>query len=258
MITLEPKAYLFLFKIAITNLVGKRLAWVLAHQARKDRKLLARRGNLLVSDVTGVYSSPIDSRSVNHAVSKVEGLKLKITAHKTFKNKFDQIRAGIKFIYFRDRLRCISTDKHATFDHQFRMCSFFDAAMQANVFSIDKTHQHILFWRDIHSFVSIRSQLNTLVPLSVFTIESVARNYLFSDSKVSGTIARKTGSLHVHVFGLRPVCAINFSRDQSSNKLINFLDLRLETRNYRGSSIESRGSRIQARGTVNLLLSGTV
>ena len=24
---------------------------------------------------------------------------LKITAHKTFKNKFDQIRAGIKFIY---------------------------------------------------------------------------------------------------------------------------------------------------------------
>ena len=25
---------------------------------------------------------------------------------------------------------------------------------------------------------------------------------------MSGTIARKTGSLHVHVFGLRPVCAI--------------------------------------------------
>ena len=106
----------------------------------------------------------------------------------------------------------------------------------------------------------------------MFTIESVARNYLFSDSKVSGTIARKTGSLHVHVFGLRPVCAINFSRDQSSNKLINFLDSRLDTRdsrldprdsrldtrNYRGSSIESRGSRIEARGTVNLLLSGTV
>ena len=29
----------------------------------------------------------------------MEGLKLKVTAHKTFKNKFDQIRAGIKFIY---------------------------------------------------------------------------------------------------------------------------------------------------------------
>ena len=67
---------------------------------------------------------------------------------------------------------------------------------------------------------------------------------------MSGTIARKTGSLHVHVFRLRPVSAINFSRDQSSDKLINFLDSRLDsrdsrldTRNYRGSSIESRGSR---------------
>ena len=115
--------------------------------------------------------------------------------------------------------------------------------LQANVFSIDKTHQHILFWRHIHSFVSIRSQLNTLVPLSVFTIESVACNSLFSDSKVSGTIARKTGSLHVHVFGLRPVCAINFSRDQSSNKLINFLDSRLETRYSKLPMLEDRGSR---------------
>ena len=82
---------------------------------------------------------------------------------------------------------------------------------------------------------------------------------------MSGTIARKTGSP-------RPICAINFSRDQSSDKLINFLDSqldtrdsrldprdsRLDTRNYRGSSIESRGSRLEARGTVNLLLSGTV
>ena len=70
---------------------------------------------------------------------------------------------------------------------------------------------------------------------------------------------------------LRPICAINFLRDQSSDKLINFLDSqldtrdsrldprasRLNTRNFRGSSIESRGS-IEARGTVNLLLSGTV
>ena len=53
-------------------------------------------------------------------------------------------------------------------------------------------------------------------------------NYLFSNSKVSGTIACETGSLCVHVFGLQPVCAINFSRDQSSDKLINFLDSRLE------------------------------
>ena len=55
------------------------------------------------------FSSPFDSRSVNRAVSNVEGLKLKITAHKIFKIKFDQIRAGIKFIYFRDRLQRILT-----------------------------------------------------------------------------------------------------------------------------------------------------
>ena len=35
-------------------------------------------------------------------------------------------------------------------------------------------------------------------------------------------------------------------------------DSRLDTRNYRGSSIESRGSRIEAGGTVNLLLSSIV
>ena len=138
------------------------------------------------------------------------------------------------------------------------MCSFFHAVMQANVFSIDKTHQHILFWRDIHSFVSIRSQLNIRALICVYNRigRTQLGNYLFSDSKVSGMIACKTNSLHVHVFGLRPVCAINFSRDQSSAKLINFLDSRLETRssrldtrNYRGSSIESPVSRIEDRGS---------
>ena len=91
------------------------------------------------------------------------------------------------------------------------------------------------------SFVRLhnRSQLNTPVPLSVFTIESVTHlgNYLISDCKVSETIASKTGSLYVHVFGLQPVCAINLSRDESSDKLINFLDSQLETRNYRGSRL---------------------
>jgi len=70
-------------------------------------------------------------RSVNHAVSNVEGLKLKITAHKTVTNNFDQIRAGIKSIYrqntmyFRDQLRCIPTDKHAAFDGQLEHVLFF-------------------------------------------------------------------------------------------------------------------------------------
>ena len=151
---------------------------------------------------------------------------MKITAHKIFKNKFDQIRAGIKFIYFCDRLQRISTTNFN------RTCSFFHAAMQANVLLIDETHQHILFWRDIHSFFSIRSQLNTRALICVYNRigRTQLGNYLFSDSKVTVTVARKTDSLHVHVFGLRPVCAINFSRDQSCAKLINFLDSRLETR----------------------------
>ena len=46
---------------------------------------------------------------------------------------------------------------------------------------------------------------------------------------MSRTIARKTGSLHIHVFGLWPVCVINFSSGQSGDKLINFLDLQLDT-----------------------------
>ena len=45
-------------------------------------------------------------RSLNRSVSNVEGLKLNFKPHKTFKKpslykkvKFDQIRAGRKFIY---------------------------------------------------------------------------------------------------------------------------------------------------------------
>ena len=90
------------------------------------------------------------------------------------------------------------------------------------------------------------------MPVSVFTIESVAFNlvnYLFSDSKVSGLIARKTGSLHVHVSGLRPVCAINILRDQSSNKLVIFLDSQVETRSSRLETRYSKLLRIKARGS---------
>ena len=41
------------------NVVGRRLAWALAHRASEQRKLLARQENLLVpDDRTGVLSSP--------------------------------------------------------------------------------------------------------------------------------------------------------------------------------------------------------
>ena len=57
---------------------------------------------------------------------------------------------------------------------------------------------------------------------------------------------------------LRPICTINFLRDQSSDKLINFLDSQLDTRDSILETIEDRVSSLEARGTVNLLLSGTV
>ena len=83
---------------------------------------------------------------------------MKITAHKTFKNKFDQIRAGIKFIYHQNTSvigYSVFRQTNKNISPPIRTCSFFRAAMQANVFSIEKTHQHIdfiLFY--FHSFVS--------------------------------------------------------------------------------------------------------
>ena len=71
---------------------------------------------------------------------------------------------------------------------------------------------------------------------------------------------------------VRFACPIYFSRDQSSSKLIIFLDSKLErsnsrvakidsrldSRNFRGSRIESRVEFRNSRVTVNLRLSGTV
>ena len=71
---------------------------------------------------------------------------------------------------------------------------------------------------------------------------------------------------------VRFACLIYFSRDQSSIKLIIFLDSKLErlnsrvakldsrldSRNFRGSRIESRVEFRDSRVTVNLPLSGTV
>ena len=71
---------------------------------------------------------------------------------------------------------------------------------------------------------------------------------------------------------VRFACLIYFSRDQSSSKLIIFLDSKLErsnslvakinsrldSRNFQGSRIESRVEFRNSRVTVNLPLSGTV
>ena len=67
LITLEPVKLTVsrLLKIVIKNLVCERLAWVLAHGARKKRKLLARKKNLLVRyNWTGVFLSPESDSSI--------------------------------------------------------------------------------------------------------------------------------------------------------------------------------------------------
>ena len=81
---------------------------------------------------------------------------MKITAHKMFKDKFDLIHAGIKFIY-RQNTSVIGysvfrqTNKNISLS--VRTCSFFHAAMQANVFSIKKTHQNNYFILAGDSFI---------------------------------------------------------------------------------------------------------
>ena len=136
--------------------------------------------------------------------------------------------------------------------------------MQAKVFSIEKTHQHILFCSEIQSFVSItdRNYKTLACPYNVFvlTIESVARNlvnYLFAVSKVSGTITRKSTLL---VCAPLATSSLTFStrnsiletRDsilETRDSILETRDSILETRNYRVSSLEARGSRLEGLST---------
>ena len=129
--------------------------------------------------------------------------------------------------------------------------------MQAKVFSIEKTLQHILFCSEIQSFVSItdRNYKTLACPynVSVLTIESVARNlvnYLFSVSKVSGTISRKSTLL---VCAPLATSSLTFSTRNSiletRDSILETRDSILDTRNYRVSSLEARGSRLEGLST---------
>ena len=143
--------------------------------------------------------------------------------------------------------------------------------MQAKVFSIEKTHQHILFCSEIQSFVSItdRNYKTLACPynVSVLTIESVARNlvnYLFAVSKVSGTITRKSTLL---VCAPLATSSLTFStrnsiletrdsrldtrdsRLDTRDSRLDTRDSRLDTRDSKLSSIESRGSRLEGLST---------
>ena len=101
------------------------------------------------------------------------------------------------------------------------------------------------------------------MPLTVFTIESVARILVIAKDR--GTIAHKTGSPFVQFISREISQATSSLTFSTRNSILETRDSILETRDSipetiedRVSSLEARGSRIEARGTVNLLLSGTV
>ena len=83
---------------------------------------------------------------------------MKITAHKTFTNKFDQICAGIKFIYRRNTFMItVYFDRQTrTFHRPLERVVFFTLQCKRMYFQSRKlTNIIILFWREIRSFVSI-------------------------------------------------------------------------------------------------------
>ena len=127
-------------------------------------------------------------------------------------------------------------------------------------------------------FVNNREKLfNELFNDSMRHISSTSCSHLIYDSPVLTTpfllrLMSYRRFSRMYNTRVRFACPIYFSRDQSSSKLIIFLDSKLErsnsrvakidsrldSRNFRGSRIESRVEFRNSRVTVNLPLSGTV
>ena len=82
-------------------------------------------------------------------------------------------------------------------------------------------------------------------------------NYLFSVSKVSETITRKSTLLICAPLATSSLTFFDSQLDTRDSRLETRYS-RLETRYSILETIEYRVSRLEARGTVNLLLSGTV
>ena len=94
------------------------------------------------------------------------------------------------------------------------------------------------------------------MPLSVFTIESIA--LILVIAKDSGTIVRKTGSPFVQFISREISQATSSLTFSTRNSILDPRDSILETRDSILETIKDRVSSLEARGTVNLLLSGNV
>ena len=131
-----------------------------------------------------------------------------------------------------------------------------------------------LMWKIEHSrqtqtysfpSTNTRQQWIALSMVSIWQI-SIAKHMLIYTVQCRSIVWR---CLHTRLSVQRsrvwPACAIYFMRDQSSDKLINFLDSKLEildsgldSQNFRESSFKSRDKRIEMWGTVKLLFSSTI
>ena len=81
---------------------------------------------------------------------------MKITAHKTFKNKFDQIRAGIKFIYHQNTSvigYSVFRQTNKNISPPIRTCSFFTLQCKQMYFQLRKPTNKLFYFggRFIHS-----------------------------------------------------------------------------------------------------------
>ena len=101
-----------------------------------------------------------------------------------------------------------------------------------------------LFWQEIHSFISIN--IETKHPRALICVYNRIGHILVI-AKDSRTIARKTGSPFVQFISREISQATSSLTFSTRNSILETRSSRLETQNYRGSSLE-------ARGTVNLLL----
>ena len=129
--------------------------------------------------------------------------------------------------------------------------------MQANVFSIEETRQYILFWQEIHSFISITDRILTpACQFSVFTIESAACNLVIICFRIpkwaEQLLARLVVCMYTYLV-CSPFMQLISQEISQATSSWTFL-----TRSSILETIEYGGSRIEAWGTVNLPLSGTV
>ena len=129
-----------------------------------------------------------------------------------------------------------------TFHRQLEHVLFFTLQCKRMYFQSRKlTNIIILFWREIHSFVSIN--IATKHPRALICVYNrIGRTHLVI-VKDSGTIARKTGSPFVQFISLEISQATSSLTFSTRNSILETRYSKLSRIEYRVSRLEDRGSR---------------